>query len=904
MGGVNMGEAFNFTPLQMGRMHRNLMVANVAKFAWGFDPVPYTLSQNETWDFPIKFYQDIVVPAGVTLTLKCELHMVPEAKIVVQPGGRLIIDGGRARAALYSPGRWKGIEVQGTYNQNQLPATAPTYQGYLQVINGGKIADADIGVLVGNSQNGLTGGGGVVQTNDADFVNCATSVRFLPYHSSNPAYPWIYTANVSHFQDTRFVVNSSYMEYPGSLPFRSHVQLGYVHGIGFSDCHFYNSRVAQTCGELGHGIESFNSYFRVHNVSTFTGLDHAIHATGSTATSAFVAQDCIFRNNIAGVYANGLVNFKVRTCRVIMGERSVELTNVDEENWEGFHRGIFSTGSYAFLVRGNELEMYEDYLTEAEGIVIGYNYDGNDVVKGNSAVGVRRAFVGEGISSSLNPDYAPVMGLQFHCNTNSNNFINFWSRKIPGFDQDLHSIRGRQGDYQPAKPADNVFDEWPLSSTAPWDFHVTTTFTPIIYYHRQFDSYVPINYDGIFSTSLIDPAPDLACPTYPEPPGMAPSPAELKNELQDAKQDYAEVAYLFEDLLDGGNTNAVVLEIMSAWPQNAWELRNSLLSLSPFLTLEVLKRAMDSSVLPAAMKAEICIANPETTQRDNFMKWLENECLYPLGESMIASIVASWDVRTYRTSLEEQMAGHYTRYTESATLLADHYLTDTVSTPVDSLLWVWQQVRSIGARYAEANLLMEQHQYAAADDLVRDIVIEHRLKEVELAERTRMRAWIAFKEEVHLDGRSELELTSAEVAELEALILDQYDRPATWISNLLCYQYGLCRSPRTGGDDGITPKSLPVRPRVEVSTPSTATLTLQPNPANAWVAISYDLRKAPVKAELVVRDMLGRTVYQSVLAQQEGQTVWDTRSTPAGPYSVELREQGITLRILQLLVQP
>lgn len=79
---------------------------------------------------------------------------------------------------------------------------------------------------------------------------------------------------------------------------------------------------------------------------------------------------------------------------------------------------------------------------------------------------------------------------------------------------------------------------------------------------------------------------------------------------------------------------------------------------------------------------------------------------------------------------------------------------------------------------------------------------------------------------------------------------------------------------------------------------------VHPNPANAWVVIAYDLRKTPMRAELVVRDIMGRTVYQSTLAQQEGQTIWDTRSTPAGTYSVELREQGTILRVLQLLVQP
>ncbi len=110
--------------------------------------------------------------------------------------------------------------------------------------------------------------------------------------------------------------------------------------------------------------------------------------------------------------------------------------------------------------------------------------------------------------------------------------------------------------------------------------------------------------------------------------------------LNQQKLLYGNTRYLYDQLIDGGNTDEVLAEIMAAWPQDAWDLRNYLLSRSPYLTVDVLKEMMDKPGFPEAMKAEICIANPDATRQEGFIKWLEYECLYPPSQSLIASIVA------------------------------------------------------------------------------------------------------------------------------------------------------------------------------------------------------------------------------------------------------------------------
>lgn len=129
---------------------------------------------------------------------------------------------------------------------------------------------------------------------------------------------------------------------------------------------------------------------------------------------------------------------------------------------------------------------------------------------------------------------------------------------------------------------------------------------------------------------------------------------------------------------------------------------------------------------------------------------------------------------------------------------------------------------------------------------------------------------------------------------------DAYDRPANWISNLLCFGYGICRPTLTGGDQRAQPRLVPMAsPQAAPS----AQLDVYPNPAASWVTFRYDLQCEPEQAELVVRDAAGRTVYHVALQASEQQQLWDTREVASGTYSVVLMNAGRELRTVKLIVK-
>ncbi len=89
----------------------------------------------------------------------------------------------------------------------------------------------------------------------------------------------------------------------------------------------------------------------------------------------------------------------------------------------------------------------------------------------------------------------------------------------------------------------------------------------------------------------------------------------------------------------------------------------------------------------------------------------------------------------------------------------------------------------------------------------------------------------------------------------------------------------------------------------EVEVPVERPLTIYPNPASLYATLAYDLKAAPDKAYLSIRDAVGKEIQRLPVQAAEGQTVWDTRSISPGAYTVELVNGGRTLGTAKLIVK-
>lgn len=172
---------------------------------------------------------------------------------------------------------------------------------------------------------------------------------------------------------------------------------------------------------------------------------------------------------------------------------------------------------------------------------------------------------------------------------------------------------------------------------------------------------------------------------------------------------------------------------------------------------------------------------------------------------------------------------------------------------------------------------------------------------LEQLERFRMLDYITLLQNAANTGRTAHELTTVEVNQLKALIVEQYDRPANWISNLLCLYYDECRAPRTGGNTGGEKNLQGARNNLEEIVRNV--IQLAPNPAQTWSTLTYRLIEEPINGKILVKDLFGRVVISKQMNGTQGQVVLDTRQLSKGVYLVECVSNEEMLRSDRLVVQ-
>ncbi len=117
MGGNNMLNYF-FSPMQIGKMHRALSIKSVRRYVKdsAYNPQPHKINRNETWNFDIRWYSDIVITSGAVLTITGKVIMANQAKIIIKRGASLIVDGGIITCAGKT---WEGIKIRGRKSKLQ-----------------------------------------------------------------------------------------------------------------------------------------------------------------------------------------------------------------------------------------------------------------------------------------------------------------------------------------------------------------------------------------------------------------------------------------------------------------------------------------------------------------------------------------------------------------------------------------------------------------------------------------------------------------------------------------------------------------------------------------------------------------------------------------------------------------
>ena len=267
-----------------------------------------TLIVDRGADFRLLQDAKVEIDSGGRLITDDSLLFRRNARIIVRPGGKLVVDGGVLTSACDGE-MWQGIVVEGHAIQPQ----SPTNQGVVELKNGAVIENAVLGLDVKS--------GGIVTAEDATFRNCSTSVSFVPYAAAQLHGGII--NNASHFLQCHFLTDGGNHFPEHGIGSNTHLHLWGVNGIGIKGCTFANTTGGQS-GSRGYGIRAEDAGFNIDTYcpggiflsdctcepsdatySTFQGFDKAVEANTTGNQYAVRINQARFTGNGTGVSING-----------------------------------------------------------------------------------------------------------------------------------------------------------------------------------------------------------------------------------------------------------------------------------------------------------------------------------------------------------------------------------------------------------------------------------------------------------------------------------------------------------------------------------------------------------------------------------------------------------------------
>jgi hypothetical protein len=910
------GQPRYLPPSEVGKIHRAIRHSSLRSKTTlsSYSSTPIEITGNETWDIDRKMYRPITVKDGGHLKVTCTLRMHPDAKIIVEPGGLLELDGGVLTN--YCDDMWRGIEVWGNTNLKQTALN----QGRLIMKNEALLTNARNGVkLMKGDDWGMSGG--YIQATNSYFVNNKRSVEFLAYQNiQNNGYE---AANRSYFRNCVFENNDDYL-IPDEGNFDM-ITMYKVKGVRVLGCDFRNLQSGPNTQDAQGAIGTIDANFTVsspcnvlvaygtpcpeaeidHN--TFTGFDLAIQAAGAEWNVGPKVAGAIFQENMVGIEYDATV-----APSAIFNEFTVGNNPYPPENdlSADYHLGIKVNNCDEYIIEENQFTGSDIFGWNTHGV---YAYDetyaanSNEIYK-NEYTDLSSANIASGNHADPTTETS-FIGLRYVCNQNQVNTNDFELRGW-GLQNQPSEISNYQHGGTPAIPAGNTFSTG-ISGDGIYthlDFYSNSAYSYLV----QNGATDPLPSETVItnpgSITVTSTPSANTCPTnFPiEGPVKQIEVAVLINGLGTQKEEFNNLYYTYLQVIDQGNTPGMITEIDLTWPQDAWSLHADLMARSPNNSEDVLIRAAERGILSHGQLLEILLANPDALKSGNVIDYVKNRMPNPMPAYMIDLLIAAvTNSGTARSETERILSNLHLDYIRSHKQILNHYLNDTAGVyHPDTMMQYFSAVKTVQGRYQQMYGYASYGDYAAAQLVIDSVRTNYRLKSKQLAELDNSEDFIDFLETLSAKGRNTAQLNASEIAELQSIATKQNGGiAAERAENILCFFYEFCL------DDNGAPKNNTVKTdkpqlTLEEAMRNAIQIEVAPNPADYLVEFEYDLLFPAQENTLRIFDVQGKPVREIRLGEEpRGIKAIDTRDLPNGFYVFEFLQDGDQVKSGKLVIQ-
>jgi len=848
------------------------------------------------WDTDMLVTHDILITNRTELEITGALALLKNARITIEPESKLLLNGGSIGAAC--DGLWNGIKVHG---DPELPQTS-SYQGVVEITNGGVIQMARVGIQTLNSDN--TPSGGVISCDDAMFLDNVIGVKMYPYTNTdmqgNPL------PNFSSFRLCRFIFSDFIYDWPAET--KQGLSLWGVDGLKIMGCEFINDATIDgtPVSNDATGIYSFNAGYWMNEecidptinpcpgtrLNSFEHLTYGIYAITDRPTKYISIDTASFTDCRTGIYMGAISTPKVIRC-------------VFNSNTENSVFGSSDTTVGIYLEKCNQYFVEENTFTDhrettqlSVGIhvlnsVPGYNEIYNNSFTGNYAgivaAGENRDDLGEGLCIKCNRFTA--------CNHD------IYITAEGGSDPDRLGIAEKQGEANSGGSqydnlaAGNIFSDYTGTEV---NFTNNLECNPITYSHHNRVTtefkIAPFPFDPPNQPLHLEFEEDLqatfsldeSCPSHLGGSGINPMVEQLNisSEMITISQ--------YEDTLaqrtDGGDTYGLNFDVQSSFPDEALVVRQQLIDESPYLSDTVMKTAIaKDDVLPNAMIRDVLVSNPQSAKSNEIVDMLY-ERIDPMPDYMMNEIMQGEDVLGAKELIEKNIAVHSTKKNRALSKLVRYYKMDTsiYGSYRDSVIDILSTDLALSATYNLASYYLDTDDSAQAFSLLDYIPYSYSLSPQDQQHYDDFYELFSYQ----WQGKDSLQIDSLAILSIQDFALSTLQLSGVYSRNILINQNSLTY---------IEPVYLPSSYKSVLSEAETILdpeqeqrdIKVFPNPAGTYFIIEYSIAdNNDMQYTIRIIDVSGKPTYNLELHDSQNQLVVPTTSFSNGLHLVQLLYRG------------
>ncbi len=883
------------SPKQMGRIHRSLALNTIRNYAYGYSSVPREITSDETWDFVFKSYNDIVIKSGATLTLECRLEMVPQAKIVVETGGKLIIDGGIITSARCGgpehEGYWQGVQVLGNSSLSQNPASN---QGVIEIINEGSIENAINAISaakrVGNTIDWSTTGG-IVKLNNAIMTNNNFDIWIGGYHNKLPSGNEI--RNISSIINSQFENNDDMLPAYNGYTFIGLWDIGTLMIRGNS---FKNLQTGQTTEQKGNGIVAWSASISLGDYCPSTGTAYT-NLSQSQATSNTPCTDAE-RNYFEGLY------YGIRATNVTGIANNI--ISIDRAEFNDVYHGIFVNNvKYASVTRcdfavsnTDPAASYSSTLYDSYGLYLdgsdAYRVEENTFTKNSAQQGIRGIVVnnsggkeneiyhnnlndlGYAIETQGNNRGTLNEGLGLYCNSFSNSFNDIVVLDDGIAENQKIIINGGSSGSQHFA-AGNVFTS---CSNNNYQNYYNGSSGSVIYY-ADANNIPQCTYGVNFPPINVLPL-SRSCPTK-----LGGTLTAALASKSSAKLAWNSAITIYTIWKDGGNAN-LKEEVETTQPWDVYVEFNELIAESPYLSDEVLLATIDNSAFTSLMIKLLMVANTQASRNSEIMQAIY-ERIPVMPESYIQEIEAGESSISQLEILEANVSAckhSFEVFTNDAKRIyrMDYEDGGDISTYIGFV----DGLNTLESEYELASLYLENDDYDNMNSTLNAISSNFDLNSQQSSDLINWQTYFDIVSTVKLTGIYQGILEESQKTQLETIAALENSEVSSAARALLmlnntAYVYNEVVKPVTVNS---ARKASPINNSI-LSTNSDF-LSVYPNPSKDYITLEYRTDDTYSKLYVEIKDATGKTVFTKQLKNGDNEEIINISELNSGVYSLML----------------